>query len=81
MNNQQIQAIVHKLVAEELNDQRNFRRAVADKVSAELTKRGIKVAGTVHYDPQIAEYALEGKPLTESQAKEEVKQIVEVLLT
>ena len=54
--------------------------AVANKVSEELAKRGIKVAGTVHYDPQIAEYALEGKPLTESQAKEEVKQIVEVLL-
>lgn len=56
-------------------------QAVAERVSGELSKRGIKVAGTVYYDPQIAEYALEGKPLTESQAKEEVKQVVEVLLS
>jgi CO dehydrogenase maturation factor len=55
-------------------------QAIADRVKAELDKRKIKVAGTVFYDPQIATYALEGKPLTESQAKEEVKQIVEVLL-
>ncbi|MFC1951239.1 P-loop NTPase [Chloroflexota bacterium] len=55
-------------------------QAIEDRVVGELSKRGIKVAGTVHYDPQIAEYALEGKPLTESQAKEEVKRIVEVLL-
>jgi CO dehydrogenase maturation factor len=55
-------------------------QAIAEKIKGELEKRKIKVAGIVYYDPQIAAYALEGKPLTEPQAKEEVKQIVEVLL-
>ncbi|MCX6012783.1 MAG: hypothetical protein NTV30_05120 [Chloroflexi bacterium] len=53
---------------------------VEDKVTGELEKRGIKIIGTVHYDPMIAEAALEGKPLEKSNAKEEVKKIVDMLL-
>ncbi|MBT3362326.1 MAG: P-loop NTPase [Chloroflexi bacterium] len=54
--------------------------AIAARVKGELDKRKIKVAGTVYFDPQISEYALEGKPLTASKAKEDVRQALEVLL-
>lgn len=53
---------------------------VEDKVIGEMKKRGIEVIGTVHYDPLIAEAALEGKPLAKSMAKAEVEKIVDMLL-
>jgi CO dehydrogenase maturation factor len=55
-------------------------QAVDNKLQERLRKTGVKVIGSVHYDPQIAESCLDGLPFGESQAKEEVKKIAEALL-
>ncbi|MFA4835000.1 MAG: hypothetical protein WC749_02870 [Dehalococcoidia bacterium] len=50
------------------------------KAQAELLKRGIKMIGTIPYDPQVAEACLEGRPLPESKAREAVRKIVDELM-
>ena len=55
-------------------------QAVEDKVKDELHKRDIAIIGTVHYDPKIAEIALEGSPLEQSSAREEIEVIADALL-
>jgi CO dehydrogenase maturation factor len=55
-------------------------QAVDEKLRERLRKTGVKVIGTIHFDPQIAEYCLDGIPYGESQAKQEVKMIVDSLL-
>jgi CO dehydrogenase maturation factor len=63
--------------------------AIINKVSTEkeeltikekLNNRGIPIAGTIHYDGQIAEDSLYGRPLGETPAKVEVKSIIRSLL-
>jgi CO dehydrogenase maturation factor len=56
-------------------------QSVEDKLRERLSKTRINVIGTIHYDPKIAESCLDGIPFGESQAKEEVKKITELLLT
>ncbi|MBN1368321.1 MAG: P-loop NTPase [Dehalococcoidales bacterium] len=55
-------------------------QAVKEKLQERLNKTGVKVIGTIHNDPVLSETSLEGKPLRESQAKEEVRGIVASLL-
>jgi CO dehydrogenase maturation factor len=55
-------------------------KAVEEKLRERLKKAGIKVIGSIPYDPQIAESCMDGIPFGESQAKEEVKKIVGLLL-
>jgi CO dehydrogenase maturation factor len=55
-------------------------QAVEEKLRERLRRAGVKVINTIHYDPQIAEYCLDGIPYGESQAKQEVKKIAETLL-
>lgn len=55
-------------------------QAIDEKVRSELDKRGIEIIGTVHYDPMIAEAALDGKPLDQTNAREEVKKIADLIL-
>ena len=54
-------------------------QAIDEKLREELEKRGIKAIGTIYYDSQISEACLEGNPLGESQAREDVKKIVSSL--
>ncbi len=55
-------------------------QSIGEKLIERLKKTGVKVIGTIHYDPLIAESCLDGIPFGESQAKEEVKVIAERLL-
>ncbi len=53
---------------------------IEERLQGELTKRGINCIGSIHYDPQVATASLEGKPLQECAAKEDVRGIAERLL-
>ena len=61
MNNQQIQVIIQKLVAEELCNQRNFRGVIADKVSLPVDPLVMAETSTLHeaidaYDRYMKKY-------------------------
>jgi len=61
-----IWAVLNKVTSDEM----------ATRLSQELDRRGLEVAGTVHYDPRIFEAGLEGRPLDGSKAAEEVSDLV-----
>ncbi len=50
------------------------------RLTAELNKRGIRPVGTVRYDPQVFEAALEGRGLGEGTATADVRGIADALL-
>jgi len=53
---------------------------IDQKMRAELSKRNIKILGTVPFDEQISESCLEGKPLEGGRARESVRKIAQSLL-
>lgn len=63
-------AVVNKVTSEEL----------AVKLSDELGKRDIAVIGSVHYDPEIFEADLEGRPVYGPRAAKDVEKILDSLL-
>jgi len=66
----QIWAVLNKITSPEIeNDLRE-----------KLVKRNIKVAGVIHYDPQLYHDCWIGKPLGDSQAKQEAREIANFLL-
>lgn len=66
----QVWAILNKITSAEMeNDLRE-----------KLAKRNIKVAGAIHYDPQLYHDCWIGKPLGDSQAKQEAREITKFLL-
>jgi CO dehydrogenase maturation factor len=54
---------------------------LALKVSEELRKRGVEVAGIIHHDPEIFEACLEGRALVKGRAAEDVGKILDSLLS
>lgn len=54
---------------------------LALKLSRELTKRGVAVAGAIPYDADIFEACLEGQPLAKGKTAEEVGKIADFLLS
>jgi CO dehydrogenase maturation factor len=65
-----IWAVLNKVTSDEM----------ADRLREDLDRRGLEVAGTVHYDPLIFEAGLEGRPLDGSRAAEEVSALVGAIL-
>jgi CO dehydrogenase maturation factor len=65
-----VRAILNKITSDE----------VEKKILKELEKKEIRSIGTVHVDSQIQEANFEGKALSDSDAKEEIKQITRRLL-
>lgn len=63
-------AVVNKVTSEEL----------AVRLSDELDKRDIAVIGSVHYDPEIFEADLEGRPVYGPRAAKDVEKILDSLL-
>jgi len=49
-------------------------------IREKLEDRGIKIVGSIHHDSQIAKACMYGKAIGDSQAKEEVREIVHSLL-
>jgi CO dehydrogenase maturation factor len=67
---QSIWAVINKVTSDEMGA----------KLKEELDRRGLEVAGVVHYDPRIFEACLEGRPLNGSKAAEEVSVLMESIL-
>lgn len=65
-----IWAILNKITSEEL----------ASKLETELIKRKIAVIGSVHYDIEIFEACLEGRPVYGRKATEDVEKFLDTLL-
>ena len=63
-------AVLNKVTSEELGT----------KLMAELDKRDIAVIGSVHYDPEIFEADLEGRPVHGSKTAADLEQIIDSLL-
>jgi len=53
---------------------------VRQKMTDELSKKGINIIGTVHYDPKVSEAGFEGRSPGESRAMAEIRDIVIKLL-
>jgi len=53
---------------------------IGDRLQEELSKRGIKPIGSIQYDLEVAAACLDGRPLEESGAKEDVRRIAGALL-
>ena len=66
----QVWAILNKITSD----------GMEEIVREKLGKRYIKTIGTVHHDPLISEVCFQGKALGDSQAKEDVRGIVRLLL-
>jgi CO dehydrogenase maturation factor len=64
-------AILNKIASDEM----------AAKLKEELRKRGIEPIGTVRYDPEIFQATLEGRAPRDGTAAEDVKGIVDALLS
>jgi len=54
---------------------------MASKLMEELSKRGIKVVGVIHNQPEIFEACFEGRPLGEDKAAEEIGEVLDSLLS
>ncbi len=54
---------------------------LALKLSHELAKRGVAVAGSIPYDADIFEACLEGRPLAKGKTADEVGKLVDFLLS
>ena len=52
---------------------------IAVKLTEELKKRGIKVTGVIHQDPEIFNSSLEGSPLARGKSAEEIKGVLDSL--
>jgi len=65
-----VRAILNKVTSEE----------VLGKMKDQLITRNVKIAGTLHFDPEVNEAGFEGTALGNSKAKEEVSAIVRSLL-
>ncbi len=65
-----IWAVLNKVTSDEM----------AAKLKEELDRRGLEVAGVVHYDPRVFEACLEGLPLDGSKAAEEVRELMASIL-
>ncbi|MFC1926167.1 P-loop NTPase [Chloroflexota bacterium] len=55
-------------------------QSIEERLRGELTKRGIKTIGAIHYDIQISEDCLMGNPLGDCEANEDMRRIVHSLL-
>jgi len=64
-------AILNKIASDEM----------AKKLKEELRKRGLEPIGTVRYDPEIFQATLEGRAPRDGAAAEDVKEIVDSLLS
>ena len=62
--------VLNKVMSEEM----------ALRLRDELEKRGISVIGAIGYDPDIFQASLEGRPLSEARAAEDMAKILDVLL-
>ena len=65
-----IWAVLNKVTSDEM----------VAKLREELDRRGLEVAGAVHYDSQIFEACMEGRPLDSSKAAEEVSGLMGSIL-
>jgi len=65
-----VRAILNKIPSEK----------IAQKIIKELIKREIRYLGAVYTDPQVSEAGLEGTPLGDSKAKEELKTLARLML-
>jgi CO dehydrogenase maturation factor len=54
---------------------------IAAKMKEELERRGLEVAGVVYNDPQVFEACLEGRPLDDTRAAEEVRELIDSLIS
>jgi len=70
MGIRRVQAILNKVPSD----------VTKQRMMDELNKKGIKIIGTVHYDPKISEAGFEGRVPGESKAMEDVRSIVKQLL-
>jgi len=64
-----VRAILNKVPSKE----------VADSMTEKLTAKNVKVLGAVYYDPRISEAGFEGRPLPDSRAKENIRELVRQL--
>ena len=62
--------ILNKITSEEL----------ASRLEAELGKRNIAVSGCIHYDAEIYEACLEGRPVYDRGAAEDIGKVLDILL-
>jgi len=62
-------AVLNKITSEEL----------ASELTDELNKRDLSVIGSIHYDPEIFESCLQGRPLSGRVAEEDVEKILDFL--
>ncbi|MBI4763080.1 MAG: P-loop NTPase [Deltaproteobacteria bacterium] len=65
-----VKAILNKVPSESMRE----------KMTAELEKRGVQVAGTVRFDPELSEAGFEGREPGEGIAREDMAAIVRELL-
>ena len=63
-------AILNKVTSEE----------ISQKMIGKLEKRNIPILGTIHFDQRIQESGFEGRPPGNTKAKEEVEEIIQLLL-
>ena len=64
-------AILNKVSSEEMDL----------KLSEEMSKKDIRVIGTIHSDPEIFEACFEGRPLYRGKAGEEIGEVLDSLLS
>lgn len=61
-----------------------FNKVTSDemvaKLNEELDRRGMEVAGAVHFDPQVFEACLEGRPLDGTEAAKEVDRLMGLIV-
>lgn len=65
-----IWAVLNKITSEEL----------ASKLETELIKRDIAVIGSIHYDTEIFEACLEGRPVYSQKATQDIEKFLDTLL-
>jgi len=61
-----------------LNKVRSAR--MASKLRQELSKRGVRVIGAIHNQPEIFEACFEGRPLHRGKAGQEIREVLDFLL-
>ena len=54
---------------------------LATRLKDELFKRGIEIIGIVRYDPQVAEACLDGRKLSSGTASEDIRKVVDILIS